>query len=770
MESVKRLTRAGLLVALAATGAGAQPAQPAQPAQSTAAAQPSDASAAADDPFRIRENVEVTATRSTIGSAESPASSTVVLRADMERRDIIAVDQALTVVEGVYAYRQRGVPDNEVGIGMRGFSGRGTGQSRILVLLDGQPVNNAYTGAVNWTTLPLGEIDRVEVVRGPFSSLYGGSAMGGVVNVISRPIGRRSFDASVQYGTHDTWNYAVRGGGRIGSRLGVAFGYDGLRTGGYEAQEVLRTATDSTPTGGTQVTGVTKYLTRTGTVNYAVGMRGPNTYERQALRARGEYTFGSQTIGSFQFVRQSNEYGWDPYRSTVRTPDGQTLDTGAVVFLDGTAWKRTTITPSNYLGVVGGGTSQVYQGQILHSLGAGGQLRVQGGVARTPRDWSGTPGTSAVVSGGAGTYSLQKNSGAFANVQWSRTMATRHGLALGADLRRDQASITVFPTTNYLGDGTLSPRDTFTHGKASTWALYAQDQWSLRDNVQLTFGARYDAWRTYDGESQPAAGAATNEFATRSAGAATGKAALVYRASEATTIRTSVGTAFRSPSVFDLYRDLRLSSGSLLLGNPNVDPERMTSWEIGVRQTVGAPLAFDAAYYENRIRDLIFRSIDSSDPSGLTQRMANAGQARTRGVEFAATWRPVSWFTAKPTYTFTDAIISKNAFSPATVGKQIPFVPRHVAAGTLTAVQGAWTVTGTGRYQTAVFSSDTNTDPVKHVPGAYDQFFETDLAVNWQATSHVGVNLSVENLFDRQYYLFYRSPGRVAMMGLRLHY
>jgi iron complex outermembrane receptor protein len=147
-----------------------------------------------EEPLRLKENVEVTATRGTIDTETSPASSTVVLRADIERRNVQTIDQALTVVEGAYAYRQRGIPDNEVGIGMRGFSGRGTGQSRVLVLLDGQPLNNGYTGAVNFTGLALGDVDRVEVVRGPFSSLYGGNAVGGVVNILTRPIERRSFD------------------------------------------------------------------------------------------------------------------------------------------------------------------------------------------------------------------------------------------------------------------------------------------------------------------------------------------------------------------------------------------------------------------------------------------------------------------------------------------------------------------------------------------------------------------------------------------------
>jgi len=726
-----------------------------------------DASSVADA-FRLRDSVEVTATRSTLGTEVSPASSTVVLRNEFERRNIVAVDQALAAVEGVYSYRQRGVPDNEVGIGMRGFSGRGTGQSRVLILQDGQPINNAYTGGVNWTGLPLSEVDRIEVVRGPFSSLYGGNAMGGVVNVITRPIDRRTVEAAAQYGTYGTLNYSGRVGSKVGDRLGLSFGFDSLSTDGYRAQDVLRTATNSTPDGGVPVVGVERFLTRTGTVNYGVGFRGPNTYERYGLRGRAEYAFGSNAFGSFQYQRQSNEYGWGDYQSNLRDAEGRAIDNGRVVFQEGDVWRRITLSPSNFLGFVGGGSSNLYQGQLLLGSSRSGYWRFQGGVNDLPRDWSAGPGATATQAGGPGTETVQANRGAFGNVQWSHNVRSNHNLTVGVDTRFDQASISVFPTTEYLGGGMLSERNTFTQGKATTWAVYGQDQFVVSDRLVLNYGGRYDSWRTYDGQSQPAAGQPTGAFEDRSAGALTGKLAAVLTLRPGSALRANVASAFRNPSVFDLYRDLQLSSGTLLIGNPDLDPERMASWEAGFRQDFGQRVSADAAYYENRISDLIFRSLDlAADPTGFTRRMLNAGRARTRGVELALTARPWRWLTARPTYTYTDAIITRNDLSPGTVGSQIPFVPRHVAAGTLTAALKRLTVTGTARYQSAVFSTDTNTDTTKGVPGAYDEFFETDASVNYQVTRRLTASLAAENLFNRRYFLFYRNPGRMVYVGLR---
>lgn len=716
----------------------------------------------------LTETVQVTATRGVRDRETSPASSAVVTRDEIERRAITAVDQALAPVEGVSSYRVRGLADNEAGIGMRGFSGRGSGQSRVLVLLDGQPINNGYTGAVNWTAVVLSEIDRIEAVRGPFSSLYGGNAMGGVVNILTRPIDRRAAEFYTQYGSNDTLTASARANTRLWSRLGLGLSYERQRTGGYANQEALRTATDSTPSGGTAATGITRYFTRTGTVNYAVGLRGRNHFARHGVRARGEYSWSPRSFGSFQYVRQTTAYGYDPYTTSVRSGTGQPLDSGNVVFQEDGRWRRITLVPSAYLGPEGASASNLFQGQWLRSARTG-QWRVQGGVLDVPGDYVGQPGATATLDGGAGSLTMQASRNVFGTLQWSRMIGARQTLTAGTDVRHEQATIDVLPTDDYRASTSGLPRDTFSSGRALTAAVFAQAQIALGDRLGLTVGGRFDSWRTYDAMSQLAAGLTPIVFATRSAGAPTGKSALVYRAGKNTVLRGSLGTSFRSPTVFDLYRDLRLSSGQLLLGNPNLEPERLVSWEAGLQQKIGDALSSDVAYYENRIRNLVQRAVDFiGDPSGFTSRHFNAGRARTRGVEMALTWRATPWLTARPTYTFTDARIVENSAAPATVGKQVTFVPRHMAAGTVTAAAGRVAATLTGRYQSAVFATDTNTDLVRNVPGAYDLFAEFDAAVTYSWTPRVALTGSLENFLDRRYYLFYRNAGRLVYAGLRV--
>jgi iron complex outermembrane receptor protein len=150
--------------------------------------------------------------------------------------------------------------------------------------------------------------------------------------------------------------------------------------------------------------------------------------------------------------------------------------------------------------------------------------------------------------------------------------------------------------------------------------------------------------------------------------------------------------------------------------------------------------------------------------------MGNAGEAHTKGVELGVGIKPLPWLTARPTYTFTDATIAKNPLVPATVGRRVPLVARHAAAMTLSAVQPRWSATVTGRYQGDVFSTDTNTDIVNGVPGSYDPFFEADVAVSVTAAKAATVLLTVENILDRRYFMFYRNPGRMVHLGLRLRF
>ena len=268
-----------LAVSLAAVAQAQNPESPGSKSKDTGSALP-----AGTDPLHPKTSIVVTATRSETEPEKSPVSTGVVSRQELEVRSQQVLDQSLDLVQGVYANRGKGFQDTQSGVGMRGFSGRGASQARTLILLDGQPLNDGYTGQLNWATLPIGEVDRVEVARGPFSSLYGGNAMGGVINVMTRPVTERALEISGQRGSQDTSLYSIRFSDRWFHRLGFTLGYQRLQSGGYATKGVFQTATNGTL--GTPVTGALPLLTTTGARTYQVGDTG-NNCSRASTRGCG---------------------------------------------------------------------------------------------------------------------------------------------------------------------------------------------------------------------------------------------------------------------------------------------------------------------------------------------------------------------------------------------------------------------------------------------------------------------------------------------------
>ena len=125
--------------------------------------------------------VVVTASRETHLAEDAATSVAVATSEDIERRATIGVDEAVALVPGVQ------ILDGQINI--RGSSGYAKGLgSRVLLLIDGVPANQGDRGGINWDLLPVTEVERVEVLKGTGSALYGSAALGGVVNVITRDI------------------------------------------------------------------------------------------------------------------------------------------------------------------------------------------------------------------------------------------------------------------------------------------------------------------------------------------------------------------------------------------------------------------------------------------------------------------------------------------------------------------------------------------------------------------------------------------------------
>jgi iron complex outermembrane receptor protein len=352
---------------------------------------------------------------------------------------------------------------------------------------------------------------------------------------------------------------------------------------------------------------------------------------------------------------------------------------------------------------------------------------------------------------------------------WSLAHSKAGSILVGMEFRRAASSSVNFNVTNFNDRSTTTSQTYAAAGKSNNFAVYAQDQYQLTKRLQVIAGGRIDYWSTFDGNSNSFGTSTPLTYPSRTETSYNGKLSSLYRLTNSTVLRASVGNAFRNPTVYDLYRTWS-SSTVLYLSNPYLKPEHLLSWEFGVRQAVGDKLHLEATYYENRVSDLIYSSTDYvTDPTGGTVVKRNAGESRTRGLELSGKEKLLSWLDLSASYTFTDAIITQNAAIPATVGKQVTRTPRNTATAMLMASRGRWSGTLTDRYVGHVYSTDLNTEKNWGVYGAYDGYNVAGASLNYDIGKHFTVYGSVDNLLNRHYFQYYIAPPRTTMGGLRFH-
>jgi outer membrane receptor protein involved in Fe transport len=152
------------------------------------------------------ETILVTATRSERALSELPVSATVIGEEEIEVAPVRSVDDLLRSVAGAspsIVSSSGSTPNNQR------FSMHGLGGTRALVLLDGIPLHDPYSGIVQWQNVPLQSLRQIEVVRGGNASLFGNFALGGTVNLITKPIDDSHVSADLSYGSNMSGRGAI---------------------------------------------------------------------------------------------------------------------------------------------------------------------------------------------------------------------------------------------------------------------------------------------------------------------------------------------------------------------------------------------------------------------------------------------------------------------------------------------------------------------------------------------------------------------------------
>ena len=193
------------------------------------------------------DEMVVTATRTRRNLFDLPASIEIIDTAGVEAANAISVDELFKTATGVNL-QGSGFPGSAIRLNLRGLT-TGFQSKRVLVLVDGRRINDQFQGNVEFALIPADSIERIEILRGPASALYGSNAMGGVILITTRngkglgkgagPHGLPATRARAAGGSHGTCHFRLSHGGRNGP-------LDYLVTGSHVDTEGYTRNTDGT--------------------------------------------------------------------------------------------------------------------------------------------------------------------------------------------------------------------------------------------------------------------------------------------------------------------------------------------------------------------------------------------------------------------------------------------------------------------------------------------------------------------------------------------
>ena len=706
------------------------------------------------------EEIVVTATRTETSVESAPASVSVVTKEKIELKAPKTIDQALNDISGVFVKRGKGLMDTISFITLRGIPD----QKRTLILMDGVVLNNPYAGSVTMGGYYPEDLERVEVVKGPFSSLYGGYAMGGVVQFITKMPEKREFTLKTGYGSSwergeamdDLRRFYISYGDKLWDKLSIFLSYGRQDTNGYPTD--FNVQTTRPPAG---ITGYEVTSTRDGRVAYLIGDKGDNRWWDDGITIKTQYEFTKDTKLRLSFMRNRYEYNYDDPHTYLRN-----ATTGAPV------WSYGSVRENTFLSGAGGRTQNTYALNFETKLFKDLSMKINLSYFDT-ESWYVTTLSEATRSG-CGTnptlcgYVTNTPADAYmADIQFSLPIFNNQILTFGGSFRRDYADAKEKYLRNWKDEDSTTTLKYESKGKARTYALFVQDKIMLLNNLTAYIGFRQDFWKTYDGYANDVGKAGyPKEYPSKSASSFSPKFALVYKPFETTTLRGSIGKAFRSPTVYELYRTWTTSRGITYAGNPQLDPETVVSWDIGVEQKLWKGAKVSLTYFENYLKDLIYRKTVTS----TYLEWVNVGKAESRGVEFEIEQRFEKWLRLFGNFTYTDSEIKENQANPKTVGYRLIKTPLWRANIGAEFEKSGFSAMVVGRYVGKWFNNDDNSDYVNNVFGSYDPYFVVDGKIAYQITKFAKLSFSVDNIFDRKYYQHFKAPGRQWFTELTLKF
>jgi outer membrane receptor protein involved in Fe transport len=648
-------------------------------------------------PAGVSERVTVTATRTAMRLSEAAADTVVVTPDELSATAALTLDDTLRQVPGFSLLRRSGsrtANPTSQGVSLRGMGA--SGASRALVLADGIPLNDPFGGWVYWDRVPRESVRGVEVVRGGASDLYGNYAMGGVVNVVTRPPVDTALFFESSYGNEGTPDASLSSSVKAG-RWVAGFDGEAFHTDGYVlVPDSIRGPVDN----------------RAGSDDRTANLRLDRIVSEKTRVFAQASIFGEARANGKVDERNDTHL-----RQLALGGDWQSDTLGAFLFR---AYGGPEVFNQNFYAVALDRSSETLtrvQRVPVKQLGGSAQ-------------WSRPVGTRQTLVAGVDAREVRGSSDELVYLP----------------LPKIPALIEPSRLTSAVGAG----------GRQRTFGLFGEDIVRLTPRWIVTVAARFDHWRNYDAltATQPLTRPgppSVIDFPERTEQAFSPRLSVLRKVNNHVSLTASGYRAFRAPTLNELYRSFRLGN-VLTLANSDLTAERLTGAEAGALVTaLDNRLSVRGTFFWSDIARPVANVTLNVTPVLITRERENLGRTRSRGVDLDATVQLTPEFTLSGGYELADATVASFPANPALVGLFIPLVPRQQATFQLRYSNPSaasrwtrWTLGVQGRAVGAEYDDDQNTLRL-------GRYFSLDAQVSRPLARGFEVFVASENLLNQRY-------------------
>ena len=673
--------------------------------------------------------------------------------------------------------------------------------ARSLIYVDGISLstlvnNNNGNGSPQWFMVAPEEIDRIDIMYGPFSAMYPGNSYGAVTEITTRT--PKEFEASIkvntsmqdfsQYGTSDNYP-ATQGSVYLGNRsdkLSWSLSVNHLDS--YSQPLTYLTIPQSAASasiGNPAIAGANADLNRTGGAIQVLGAGNLMHTVQDTARIKLAYDFTPSVTAAYTL-------GYWQNNANASSQSYLTTGSGSPYF--GAASGAVNIAGNAYNAKTIGGlfsSSTVDQQHWMQSLSL--KAKDQGpwtweaiatsfnyasDITRTSTGLYPDAQTSGVGriadAGGTGwnTLDLKGN--------WHpKGPNSYHSISFGAHVDQYTLVNPTYNTGNWVsGDNESLYSDS--RGKTRTSALWAQDAWELSPSVVATIGARYEWWRAFDGYNLSTGGG--QSFGVRqpevSQSGISPKLSLAWQANDQWSVTGSFGKALRFPTVGELYQNVQTGT-TFTQANPFLSPERVLSGELAIERNTEKSKLRVSLFEEHVSNALIAQTSTITGVALPVSFVQNIDATRQRGIELSAQRKDVliQGLELSGSITYVDARITANgsyvptAPGATSVGKRTPYVPMWRAAVVATyRPDDRWAFTAAGRYSSRMYATIDNTDINPATYTGFESYLVLDARVAYKLDKHWNAAVGIDNLTNRQYFLYHPFPQRTIFAELKYNF